>query len=127
MVHVPLGVSEKFKGKSGAGLFGDVMEEVDWSVGEVMRTLKENNLLNNTIVIFTSDNGPWLNFGNNAGNTGGHREGKGSAWEGGQKVPGIISWPKLIKPGTVSNKLLSTIDILPTLAEITGAKKPEKK
>ena len=91
MVHVPLGVSDKFKGKSGAGLFGDVMEEVDWSVGEVIKTLKENNLLNNTLVIFTSDNGPWLTFGNHAGNTAGLREGKGTAFEGGLKVPCIIS------------------------------------
>lgn len=127
MVHVPLGVSDKFRGKSGAGLFGDVMEEVDWSVGEVMKTLKENNLLNNTIVIFTSDNGPWLTFGNNAGNTGGLREGKGTAWDGGLKVPCIISWPGQVKPGVVCNKLLTTMDILPTLADITGAKPPEKK
>jgi arylsulfatase len=71
MVHVPLGASDKFKGKSGAGLFGDIMEEVDWSVGEVVKALKENKLTDNTIVIFTSDNGPWLTFGNNAGNSGG--------------------------------------------------------
>lgn len=127
MVHVPLGVSGKFKGKSGAGLFGDVMEEVDWSVGEVMKTLKENNLLENTIVIFTSDNGPWLTFGNHAGNTGGLREGKGSAWDGGLKVPCIISWKNHAKAGTVNNGLLTTMDILPTIADITGAALPAKK
>lgn len=127
MVHVPLGVSAKFKGKSGAGLFGDVMEEVDWSVGEVMKTLKENNLLENTIVIFSSDNGPWLTFGNNAGNTSGLREGKGTAWDGGLKVPCIISWKGHTQPGTVSNKLLTTMDVLPTLMDICNAKMPVKK
>ncbi len=127
MVHVPLGVSSKFKGKSGAGMFGDVMEEVDWSVGEVIKTLKENKLLNNTIVIFTSDNGPWLTFGNNAGNTAGLREGKGTAFDGGLKVPGIISWPGKIKAGTVCNNLMTTMDLLPTLVDICGAKMPVKK
>ena len=127
MVHVPLGVSDKFKGKSGAGLFGDVMEEVDWSVGEVMKTLKENNLWNNTLVIFTSDNGPWLTFGNNAGNTGGLREGKATIWDGGLKVPCIMSWPGNTLPGTVCNKLLTTMDILPTLMNICQAKMPVKK
>ncbi len=127
MVHVPLGVSNKFKGKSGAGMFGDVMEEVDWSVGEVVKTLKDNNLLDNTLVIFTSDNGPWLTFGNHAGNTAGLREGKGTAFEGGLRVPCIISWPGKIKPGTVSNKLLTTMDVLPTLVNICKAKMPKKK
>ncbi len=127
MVHVPLGVSDKFKGKSGAGLFGDVMEEVDWSVGEVMNALKRNSLIENTIVIFTSDNGPWLTFGNNAGNTAGLREGKGTAWDGGLKVPCIISWPGKTQPGTVCNKLLTTMDILPTLVDICSAKMPVKK
>lgn len=126
MVHVPLGVSGKFKGKSGAGLFGDVMEEVDWSVGEVLKTLKENQLLNNTIVIFTSDNGPWLTFGNNAGNTAGLREGKGTAFDGGLKVPCIISWPGKIKAGTVCNNLMTAMDLLPTLVNICGANMPEK-
>jgi len=127
MVHVPLGVSGKFKGKSGAGMFGDVMEEVDWSVGEVIGALKENDLLNNTIVIFTSDNGPWLTFGNHAGNTAGLREGKGTAWDGGLKVPCIISWPGHIRPGMVCNKLFTTMDVLPTLVDICGADKPVKK
>lgn len=127
MVHVPLGVSSKFIGKSGAGLFGDVMEEVDWSVGEVMKTLKENNLLENTIVIFSSDNGPWLTFGNNAGNTAGLREGKGTAWDGGLKVPCIISWNGKVPAGTVSNKLLTTMDVLPTLMDVCNAKMPVKK
>lgn len=127
MVHVPLGVSNRFRGKSGAGLFGDVMEEVDWSVGEVMNTLSRNHLLENTIVIFTSDNGPWLTFGNHAGNTSGLREGKGTAWDGGLKVPCIISWEGHTHAGTVNNDLLTNMDILPTLAAITGAAMPVKK
>ncbi len=127
MVHVPLGVSEKFRGKSKQGLFGDVMMEVDWSVGEVLKALKENGLEDNTLVIFTSDNGPWLNFGNHAGSTGGLREGKGTTWEGGQREPMIVKWPGVIPAGTICNKLSSTIDIFPTLAEITGAKLPGHK
>lgn len=127
MVHVPIAASAKFKGKSGAGLFGDVVEEVDWSVGEVMRTLKEQGLDKNTLVIFTSDNGPWLNYGSHAGNTGGLREGKGSAWEGGMRVPAIMRWPGHIDAGTISNKLAANIDLLPTVAKVTGAKLPAKK
>ncbi len=127
MVHVPLGVSEKFRGKSNQGLYGDVMMEVDWSVGEIMKALKRNGLEKNTIVIFTSDNGPWLNFGNHAGTTGGLREGKGTSWEGGQRAPCIMRWPGVIPAGEICNKLASAMDILPTLAEITGAELPVNK
>src|SRR5512133_2376476 len=127
MVHIPLGVSEKFRGKSKQGLYGDVMMEVDWSVGEIMKALERNGIGNNTLVIFTSDNGPWLNFGNHAGTTGGLREGKGTSWEGGQRVPCIMRWPDVISEGSVCNKLACTIDILPTVAEITGAGLPENK
>jgi len=127
MVHVPLGVSDKFKGKSKQGLFGDVMMEVDWSVGEVMKALDKYGLRDNTLVIYTSDNGPWLNFGNHAGSTGGLREGKGTSWEGGQREPCIMRWPGVIPEGTICNKLSSTIDILPTLAAITGARLPDHK
>jgi arylsulfatase len=127
MVHVPLGVSEKFRGKSKQGMYGDVMMEVDWSVGEVMKALKKNGLEKNTVVIFTSDNGPWLNFGNHAGTTGGLREGKGTSWEGGQRVPCIMRWPDVVPAGTVCNKLACGMDILPTLAAITGARLPDKK
>ena len=127
MVHVPIAASSKFKGKSGAGLFGDVMEEVDWSVGEVVKALKENGLSKNTLVIFTSDNGPWLTFGNHAGNTGGLREGKGTAWDGGLKVPCIMSWPSRIAPGSICNNLTTTMDILPTISDICKAKLPVKK
>lgn len=127
MVHVPLGASEKFRGKSKQGFFGDVMMEVDWSIGEVMKALENNNLDRNTLVIFTSDNGPWLNFGNHAGTTGGLREGKGSTWEGGQRVPCIMRWTGVIPAGEICNRLASSIDILPTLAAITDATLPEKK
>ncbi len=127
MVHVPLGVSEKFRGKSKQGMFGDVMMEVDWSIGEIIKTLEKYKIDKNTLIIFTSDNGAWLNFGNHAGTTGGLREGKGTSWEGGQRVPCIMKWPGKIPAGTVCNKLSSAIDILPTLSAITGAPLPEKK
>jgi arylsulfatase A-like enzyme len=127
MVHVPIAVSDKFKGKSKQGLFGDVVMEVDWSVGQVMKALKDNGLTENTLVIFTSDNGPWLNFGNHAGSAGGLREGKGCSWEGGQRVPCIMSWPARIPAGTICNNIASTIDILPTLCAISDAPLPTKK
>lgn len=124
MPHVPLYVSDKFKGKSEQGLYGDVMMEIDWSVGTIIKVLEETGLDKNTLVIFTSDNGPWLNYGNHAGNTAGYREGKGTSFEGGQRVPCIMMWRGVIPEGTVSNSLASGIDILPTLAEITDAPLP---
>ena len=127
MPHVPLAVSSKFKDKSGAGLYGDVMEEIDWSVGEIMKALDANGLTKNTIIIFTSDNGPWLTYGNHAGNTGGLREGKGSAWDGGVRVPFIIRRPDQIKSGSVCNNLVASMDLLPTLLNICKAKQPSKK
>ncbi|MBK5719855.1 sulfatase [Dysgonomonas sp. Marseille-P4677] len=127
MPHVPLGVSNKFKGQSEQGLYGDVMMEVDWSVGEIMKTLKAQNIDDNTLVIFLSDNGPWINFGNHAGNTGGLREAKGCNFEGGIRVPCIVRWPHKIEAGSISNKLSSSIDILPTICEIVGAPLPKQK
>jgi arylsulfatase len=127
MVHIPLAVSDKFKGKSKQGLFGDVMMEIDWSTGEVMKALKENGLEENTIFIFTSDNGPWLRFGRHAGSAGGLREGKGTTWEGGQKEPAIIRWPGVVPSGSICNKLSSNIDILPTIAAIVKAPLPQNK
>lgn len=127
MPHVPLAVSSKFKGKSKQGLYGDVIMEIDWSVGQIVKILDENNLTDNTLVIFTSDNGPWLNFGNHAGTTGGLREGKGTSFEGGQRVPCIMKWPDIIHKGAICNQTASTIDLLPTLAEIVDAPLPVKK
>jgi len=127
MPHVPLAVSGKFRGKSGQGLYGDVLMEIDWSVGEVLKALDETGLTDQTLVIFTSDNGPWINFGNHAGSTGGLREGKGTSFEGGQREPCLMKWPGVIPEGTICNKLACTIDLLPTLAEITGSPLPVKK
>jgi len=127
MPHVPIFASAKFKGKSEQGLYGDVLMELDWSVGEILSTLKKNGIEENTLVIFTSDNGPWINYGNNAGSTGGLREGKGTSWEGGQRVPCIMQWKGVIAPGLICNKLASTIDFLPTFAQISNAKLPVNK
>jgi arylsulfatase len=121
MPHVPLAASSQFKGKSEQGLYGDVLEEIDWSVGRIFETLEKNGINDNTLVIFTSDNGPWINYGNHAGSAGGLREGKGSSWEGGQRVPCMMKWPGHIEKGAICNKIASTIDILPTLANIAKA------
>jgi arylsulfatase len=124
MPHVPLGASAKFRGKTGQGLYADVMAEVDWSVGQVMQALETNGLDKNTLVIFTSDNGPWLTFGNHAGSSGALREGKGTTYEGGNRVPCLIRWPGVVPAGRVSNKLLTNMDLLPTIASFCGAKLP---
>jgi arylsulfatase A-like enzyme len=127
MPHVPLAVSDKFKGKSEQGLFGDVIMEIDWSTGEIINTLEECGLSENTLIIFTSDNGPWLNFGDHAGSTGGLREGKGTSWEGGQRVACLMKWEGVIPKGTICNNIASSIDVLPTLATVAGVPLPEKK
>ena len=127
MPHVPLAVSDKFKGKSKQGLYGDVMMEIDWSVQQVLKTLADNGLDDNTLIIFTSDNGPWYNFGNHSGSNGGLREAKATTFDGGQRVPCLMRWKGVIPEGVVCNQLASTIDILPTLAAITGAELPRKK
>lgn len=125
MPHVPLFVSEKHRGKSGQGLYGDVIMEIDWSVGEILAALKKHGLDENTLVIFTSDNGPWLSYGNHSGSAGPLREGKGTTWEGGMRVPCIMRWPGKIQPGSVCSDITATIDILPTLAQVAGALLPE--
>ena len=127
MPHTPLGVSDKFRGKSQQGKYGDVIMEIDWSAGQILKALKKHNLENNTLVVFTSDNGPWLNFGKHAGSTGPLREGKGTSWEGGQRVPCIMRWPGHIPADTVCDKMASTMDLLPTFAAISGAALPKKK
>jgi len=127
MVHTPLGVSDRFRGKSQQGKFGDVMMEIDWSVGEILRTLEQNGLNKNTLVVFTSDNGPWLNFGDHAGSAGPFREGKGTSWEGGVRVPCIMRWPGHIPPSSVCDRMATTMDLLPTFAAITESPLPEHK
>lgn len=124
MPHVPLFVSDKFKGKSARGLYGDVISEIDWSVGEILAALKRNGLDENTLVIFTSDNGPWLNFGEHSGSALPLREGKGTAWEGGVREACIMRWPGQISPKQVIKSPAMTTDLLPTIASLTGAALP---
>lgn len=125
MVHVPLFVLPENKGSTGQGLFADVMQEVDRSVGQILDTLDRLQLSENTLVIFTSDNGPWLSYGNHAGNAGPLREGKGTSFEGGVRVPTLMRWPGKIPAGTRCDEFASTIDILPTVAKLIEAKLPE--
>lgn len=127
MPHVPLFVSEKFKGKSERGLYGDVIMEIDWSVGEILNTLKILDLDDNTLVIFTSDNGPWLSYSGHSGSAEPLREGKGTTWEGGVRVPAIMRWPGQIPKGKVQSQSAMTIDLLPTIAHLTGGELPENK
>ena len=127
MVHVPLAVSEKYKGKSEQGMYGDVMMEIDWSVGEVVKALEENGIDDNTLIIYASDNGPWLNFGNHGGSASPLREGKGTAWEGGVRVPCIMKWANNIEANSSTDELVTTLDILPTIAAITNAELPQNK
>lgn len=127
MPHVPLHVSQERAGTSAGGLYGDVIEEIDWSLGQIMEKLKQTGLSDKTLILFSSDNGPWLSYGNHAGTTGGLREGKGTTFEGGQRVPLLAWWPGKIPAGLVCAEPCMTIDILPTLAQIAGAKLPEQK
>ncbi|MDZ4402769.1 sulfatase-like hydrolase/transferase [Prosthecobacter sp.] len=123
-VHTPIWPGEKFRGKSQNGRFGDWVEEVDWSVGRVLDTLRELKLDENTLVIFTSDNGPWLIKGADGGSALPLRGGKGSTWEGGVRVPTIARWPGKIAPGSVCDAVAGTIDLLPTCVSIAGGKVP---
>jgi arylsulfatase A-like enzyme len=127
MPHVPLAVSSKFKGKSEMGLFGDVIMELDWSIGQVMKALDDNHLADNTILIVASDNGPWLNFGDNAGSSGGFREGKATTFEGGTRVPLLIRWPGKVEAGGINSSLMTNMDLLPTIAAATGAALPKNR
>jgi arylsulfatase A len=125
MVHVPLFVSEKFRGETEKGLFADVVKEVDWSVGQILDALKRNKLDENTLVIFTSDNGPWLSYGDHAGSAKPLREGKGTMFDGGCRVPCLMRWPGKIPAGSECSQPAMTIDILPTVAQLINAKLPE--
>ena len=125
MPHVPIAASPAFRGKSGRGTYADVIQELDWSVGQLMESLRKNGLDKNTLVIFTSDNGPWLTYGNHAGSSGGLREGKATTFEGGVRVPMIARWPGKIPKGSSSNEVTGLIDLLPTLTEISGAAAPK--
>jgi arylsulfatase A-like enzyme len=127
MVHVPLYVSEKFRGKSGAGLFGDVVMEIDWSVGTILETLEKLGLERDTLVIFTADNGPWLSYGDHAGSALPLREGKGTMFDGGCREPTIMWWPGKVPAGTTCREPAMTIDILPTVAHLIGAELPNHK
>ncbi len=124
MPHVPLFVSSQFRGKSEQGLYGDVIMEIDHSVGRIRKALEQAGVAENTLVVFTSDNGPWLSYGNHAGSAGLLREGKGTTWEGGVREPTVMVWPGTIPPGTVCHEPVMTIDLLPTIAQLTGATLP---
>jgi arylsulfatase A-like enzyme len=125
MPHVPLGAGPAFKGKSGHGLYGDVVSELDWSVGQICDAIKRNGLDENTLVIFTSDNGPWTTYGDHAGSSGGLREAKGTSFEGGIREPFVARWPGKIPAGAVVHEPAMTIDLLPTLAKLIGAELPK--
>ncbi len=123
--HTPLFASEDFENKSKRGLYGDVVEELDWSVGEVLKTIKKSGIAEKTLVIFTSDNGPWLLRGEHGGSAGLLRDGKGSTCEGGFRVPAIAWWPGTIKPEQTSAAIVTTMDLFPTMVKLAGAQLPE--
>ncbi|MCH2277244.1 MAG: sulfatase [Acidobacteriota bacterium] len=124
MPHLPLFVSDQFAGVTENGLYGDVIMEIDWSVGQILTTLDRFGLDEQTLVVFTSDNGPWLVKGSHSGSAGPLREGKGTTFEGGQRVPAIMRWPGRIPPGLVSDEMVTAMDLFPTIAGITGAAVP---
>ena len=125
MPHIPLLVSESFDGKSERGLFGDVIEELDWSVGQLLQTLKDEGIAENTLVIFTSDNGPWLSKKEAAGTAAPFRDGKFTDYEGGCRVPTIAWQPGSVPAGVVCDVQTSTLDMLPTIAAMAGATVPQ--
>lgn len=123
MPHVPLFCSERFRGKSGKGLYADVMMEIDWSVGEIMKSIRSAGVEDNTLVVFTSDNGPWTSYGNHSGTTP-FREAKGTGFDGGTRSACIMRYPGQIRAGAVSKRTLCTVDLLPTFAHLAGGPLP---
>ena len=124
MPHVPLYASPEFEGTSQRGLYGDVVQEIDWSVGQVIKALEDSGIADNTLVVFTSDNGPWLVMRENGGSAGGLRDGKMNTFDGGQKVPTVAYWPGTIKP-RVDENLASMLDWFPTMSELAGVPLPD--
>ncbi len=122
--HVPLFASDKFRGASQRGIYGDAVEELDWSVGQVLQTLRDEGLDKNTLVVFTSDNGPWLIQDLHGGSAGLLRDGKGCTWEGGMREPFLAWWPGHVPAGKTVYDLASTLDLLPTLVTLAGGKPP---
>ena len=127
MPHVPLFASQKFQGKTGAGLYADVIAEVDWSVGRIVDAVRRAGIDERTLIIFTSDNGPWLSYGNHGGSAAGFREGKGTTFEGGVRVPFVARWPGRIAKGATSDVPAMTIDMLPTLARLAEVTLPQER
>jgi arylsulfatase A-like enzyme len=127
MPHVPIFASEKFRGTSRRGLYGDVVQELDWSVGEILSALKRNGLDEKTLVILTSDNGPFLSYGEHAGSAGPFRGGKLTTFEGGVRMPGIVRWTGHVPAGQVTNEMASTMDLYVTIAGLVGATLPDVK
>ena len=126
MPHVPIFASEAFRGRSRAGLYGDVVQELDWSVGEILRTLDTLQLRQNTLVILFSDNGAWLSYGEHAGSNRPFREGKLTVFEGGVRVPCLMSWPGTVPAGRVCAEPIISLDLLPTLLTYAGAQMPQR-
>jgi arylsulfatase A len=124
MPHVPLGISERFRGRSQQGIYGDAIAEIDWSVGRILETVSRLGLDEHTLLVFASDNGPWLSYGDHAGSAGPLREGKGTTFEGGVRVPCLARWPGHVPAGVECHQPAMTIDLLPTLARLAGAEVP---
>ena len=124
MPHVPIFCSDKFEGKSGEGLYADVMMEIDWSMGQIVEALEAEGIRDNTLIVFTSDNGPWLSYGNHSGTTP-YREGKATSFDGGTRSACIMSYPGEIPADTVSDQMFCTVDLLPTFAGLAGADLPD--
>jgi len=127
MPHIPIYASKEFQNSSTRGAYGDTIEEIDWSVGQLLETLKAEGIDEQTLVVFTSDNGPWKVYKSEAGSSGPLRGEKGTTWEGGQRVPCIIRWPGKVPPATMQRQVITNMDLLPTIANICNAKLPKKK